>query len=58
MDDTVARGDDLETLDKAWEETAVTFGPAEAGCPKADAILSAMNAAPSPDNSRRADAEA
>ncbi|EDX81003.1 MULTISPECIES: nitrate reductase molybdenum cofactor assembly chaperone [Brevundimonas] len=50
--------DDLETLDKAWEETAVTFGPAEAGCPKADAILSAMNAAPSPDNSRRADAAA
>lgn len=48
--------DDLETLDKAWEETAVTFGPAEVGCPKADSMLSAMNAAPPPDKSRRAGA--
>lgn len=35
--------DDLAALDQAWEETAVTFGPApEAGCPKAEAMLSAM----------------
>jgi nitrate reductase delta subunit len=25
--------DDLAALDKAWAETAVTFGPAEVGCP-------------------------
>lgn len=50
--------DDLETLDKAWEETAVTFGPAEVGCPKADSMLAAMNAAPPPDKSPRAGAAA
>ncbi|MBJ7511748.1 nitrate reductase molybdenum cofactor assembly chaperone [Brevundimonas sp.] len=50
--------DDLEALDKAWEETAVTFGPGDAGCPKADSMLSAMNAAPPPDTSRRAGAAA
>ena len=46
------------SLDKAWEETAVTFGPGDAGCPKADSMLSAMNAAPPPDTSRRAGAAA
>ena len=40
--------DDLEALDKSWEETAVSFGQGEVGCPKADSILSAMNAAPPP----------
>ena len=49
---------DLEALDKSWEETAVTFGPGEAGCPKADSILSAMNAAPPPEKSRRPTAAA
>ncbi|WP_339930212.1 nitrate reductase molybdenum cofactor assembly chaperone [uncultured Brevundimonas sp.] len=50
--------DDLEALDKSWEETAVTFGPGEAGCPKADSMLSAMNAAPPPEKSRRSGAAA
>lgn len=50
--------DDLEALDKSWEETAVTFGPGEAGCPKADSMLSAMNAAPLPEKSRRSGAAA
>jgi len=50
--------DDLEALDKSWEETAVSFGPGEVGCPKADSMLSAMNAAPSPEKSRRSDAAA
>ncbi len=34
--------DDLEALDKQWAETAVTFGPGEAGCPKAEALVAAM----------------
>lgn len=34
--------DDLEALDKAWAETAVTFGPGEEGCPKAEAMVRAM----------------
>jgi nitrate reductase delta subunit len=38
--------DDLDALDKTWEETAVTFGPGEAGCPKAEALVEAMHAAP------------
>ena len=50
--------DDLEALDKTWEETAVTFGPSDVGCPKVDSMLSAMNAAPPPDTSRRAGAAA
>lgn len=40
--------DDLEAIDKAWEETAVTFGPGEAGCPKAEALVAAMKTAPEP----------
>lgn len=36
--------DDLSALDRAWEETAVTFGPStDEGCPKAEAMLQAMN---------------
>lgn len=35
---------DLEALDKQWAETAVTFGPGEAGCPKAEALVAAMKA--------------
>jgi len=40
--------DDLEALDKTWEETAVTFGPGEAGCPKAEALVEAMRVPPKP----------
>jgi nitrate reductase delta subunit len=38
--------DDLEAIDKAWAETAVTFGPSDVGCPKAEAIVGAMMAEP------------
>ncbi len=34
--------DDLEALDKAWEDEPVTFGPDEAGCPKVDQMLERM----------------
>lgn len=34
---------DLEALDKAWEDEPVTFGPGEEGCPKADEMLKRMN---------------
>ncbi|MCI3135321.1 nitrate reductase molybdenum cofactor assembly chaperone [Phenylobacterium aquaticum] len=37
---------DLEAIDKAWAETAVTFGPSDVGCPKADALVEAMMAEP------------
>jgi nitrate reductase delta subunit len=37
---------DLEALDKAWAETAVTFGPSDVGCPKASALVDAMMAEP------------
>jgi len=37
---------DLEAIDKAWVETAVTFGPSEVGCPKASALVDAMMAEP------------
>jgi nitrate reductase delta subunit len=40
--------DDLEALDKAWAETAVTFGPSDVGCPKAGALVEAMKADPRP----------
>lgn len=46
--------DDLEALDKQWEETAVTFGPGEAGCPKAEALVTAMKSGPSAPGPRRA----
>lgn len=38
--------ENLEALDKAWEETAVTFGPSDVGCPKAHALVAAMNTEP------------
>lgn len=40
--------DDLEAMDRLWAETAVTFGPSDVGCPKADALVKAMNANPRP----------
>ena len=36
--------DDLAAIDRLWAETAVTFGPGDAGCPKAAALLAAMGA--------------
>jgi len=45
--------DDLAALDKAWAETAVTFGPSEVGCPKADLAARARAAGPEP-TARRA----
>lgn len=35
---------DLAALDRLWEETAVTFGPSDVGCPKAEALVAAMGA--------------
>jgi nitrate reductase delta subunit len=49
--------DDLETMDKLWAETAVTFGPSDVGCPKADALVRAMRDQPAPPR-RRAGATA
>jgi nitrate reductase delta subunit len=49
--------DDLEALDKAWAETAVTFGPAEVGCPKAESMLAAMDTDPAPPRRRAPAAE-
>lgn len=40
--------DDLEAMDKLWAETAVTFGPSDVGCPKADALVRAMQTDPKP----------
>lgn len=34
--------DDLEALDRAWAEEPVTFGPGDAGCPKATEMLARM----------------
>ena len=34
--------DDLEALDRAWAEEPVTFGPGDAGCPKAAEMLARM----------------
>jgi nitrate reductase delta subunit len=39
---------DFETLDRLWAETAVTFGPSDVGCPKAENLVRAMNDAPAP----------
>lgn len=39
---------DLEAMDKLWAETAVTFGPGDEGCPKAEALVRAMNETPRP----------
>jgi nitrate reductase delta subunit len=40
--------DDLEAMDKLWAETAVTFGPSDVGCPKAEALVAAMHDTPVP----------
>ncbi len=34
---------DLEALDKVWEDEPVTFGPGDAACPKAEQMLERMN---------------
>ena len=48
--------DDLESLDDAWEESEVTFGPdPNAGCPQARDMLSRMDLRP--DSSRPATAK-
>lgn len=42
---------DLAALDRAWEESAVTFGPEtepQGGCPKAEWMLRQMTEAPAP----------
>jgi nitrate reductase delta subunit len=36
--------DDLEALDAAWRDQPVTFGPADAGCPRAHEILNRIRA--------------
>jgi nitrate reductase delta subunit len=36
--------DDLAAMDKLWAETAVTFGPSDVGCPKAELLVNSMNA--------------
>lgn len=46
--------DDLETMDRLWAETAVSFGPSDVGCPKAEALVNAMNADPRPRRARAA----
>lgn len=46
--------DDLEAMDKLWAETAVTFGPSDVGCPKAEALVTAMNDGPAPARRRPA----
>jgi len=43
---------DFETMDRLWADTAVSFGPGEVGCPKAEALVQAMNTEP-PAGSRR-----
>ena len=35
---------DLAAIDRLWAETAVTFGPSDVGCPKAEALVAAMRA--------------
>ncbi|MFC3070240.1 nitrate reductase molybdenum cofactor assembly chaperone [Phenylobacterium soli] len=43
---------DLEAMDKLWAETAVTFGPSDVGCPKAELLVKSMNANPPPPRRR------
>ena len=49
--------DDLDAMDRLWAETAVTFGPSDVGCPKAEALVRSMNENPPPVR-RRAGASA
>jgi nitrate reductase delta subunit len=44
--------DDLAAMDKLWAETAVTFGPSDVGCPKAELLVNAMNAGGPPGRGR------
>ncbi len=44
---------DLAAIDRLWAETAVTFGPSEVGCPKAEALVAAMRP-PAPAQARPA----
>jgi len=46
--------DDLEAMDKLWAETAVSFGPSDVGCPKAEALVTAMRQAPATQRRRPA----
>lgn len=46
--------DDLEAMDKLWAETAVSFGPSDVGCPKAEALVTAMKQGPAPTRRRPA----
>jgi len=46
--------DDLEAMDKLWAETAVSFGPSDVGCPKAEALVTAMRPGPAPARRRPA----
>jgi len=39
---------DLSAMDKHWAETAVTFGPSDVGCPKAELLVKSMNTDPPP----------
>jgi nitrate reductase delta subunit len=48
--------DDLEAMDRLWAETAVTFGPSDVGCPKAEALVSAMKSGPAPSPRRNGQA--
>ena len=43
-----ADADDLESLDAAWEDQPVTFGPEDAGCPKVNQMLDRMKAGEAP----------
>lgn len=46
--------DDLEAMDRMWAETAVSFGPSDVGCPKAEALVTAMRQGPAPTRRRPA----
>ena len=43
-----ADADDLESLDAAWADQPVTFGPEDAGCPKVNQMLDRMKAGEAP----------
>lgn len=47
---------DLAALDRLWGETPVTFGPGDAGCPKAEALITAMGSPDRPAQPRPATA--
>jgi nitrate reductase delta subunit len=43
-------------MDRLWAETAVTFGPSDVGCPKAQALVDAMKSGPAPSPRRNGQA--